>query len=226
MWAKLTQSERETGPQPRDNNRYRLSGLKYWEIIADNLKKRGWSLGWVSVLDCEGRTTWIADAHRDGKRYVVHADEKLTAFLELESAIRACGELVWQVGGGFAKLGVAKPILKFREVEGARRFFLPARPYFHTERRLGGGRSTGKSSRTISAKPVGAWAGSQRLIPRGEQSGLLTRIAATESVTLCVRMKSWQRFWNLKESRVNHSASWDARTSFGVSFESDKKSES
>jgi hypothetical protein len=31
---------------------------------------------------------WIADAHRgDGKRFVVHADEKLTAFLELESAI-------------------------------------------------------------------------------------------------------------------------------------------
>jgi hypothetical protein len=30
----------------------------------------------------------IADAHRgDGKRFVVRADEKLTAFLELESAI-------------------------------------------------------------------------------------------------------------------------------------------
>jgi hypothetical protein len=28
---------------------------------------------------------WIADAHRgDGKRFVVRADEKLTAFLELE----------------------------------------------------------------------------------------------------------------------------------------------
>jgi hypothetical protein len=33
---------------------------------------------------------WIADAHRgDGKRYVVRADEKQTAFLELESAIHA-----------------------------------------------------------------------------------------------------------------------------------------
>jgi hypothetical protein len=31
---------------------------------------------------------WIADAHRDGKRFVVHADKMLTAFLELESAIR------------------------------------------------------------------------------------------------------------------------------------------
>jgi hypothetical protein len=31
---------------------------------------------------------WIVDAHRDnGKRFVVGADEKLTAFLELEAAI-------------------------------------------------------------------------------------------------------------------------------------------
>ena len=28
------------------------------------------------------------------RRFVVHAEEKLTAFVELESAIRACGELV------------------------------------------------------------------------------------------------------------------------------------
>jgi hypothetical protein len=35
-----------------------------------------------------GRTIWIADAHRgDGKRYVVRADAKLTAFLELERAV-------------------------------------------------------------------------------------------------------------------------------------------
>ena len=63
--------------------------MKYWEIIADNLSKAGWSLGWISAVDLEGRTIWIADAHRDdGKRFVVRADEKLTAFLELESAIR------------------------------------------------------------------------------------------------------------------------------------------
>jgi hypothetical protein len=38
---------------------------------------------------------WIADAHRgDGKRFVVRADEKLTAFLELERvtrSIHSCG---------------------------------------------------------------------------------------------------------------------------------------
>ena len=68
--------------------------MKSWEIIAHNLKKHGWSYGYVSVLDSEGRTIWIADAHRDGKRFIVQADEKLTAFLELESVIRSCGELV------------------------------------------------------------------------------------------------------------------------------------
>ena len=29
--------------------------MKYWEIIADNLRKAGWSLGWVSAVDCTGR---------------------------------------------------------------------------------------------------------------------------------------------------------------------------
>jgi hypothetical protein len=67
--------------------------VKYWEIIADNLKKAGWSYGYVSAVDSQGRTIWIADAHGDGKRFIVRADELLTAFLELESAIRACGEL-------------------------------------------------------------------------------------------------------------------------------------
>ena len=41
-----------------------------------------------------GRTIWIADAHRgDGKRFVVRADEKLTAFVELEAAIRAATQI-------------------------------------------------------------------------------------------------------------------------------------
>jgi hypothetical protein len=68
--------------------------VKYWEIIADNLSKAGWSWGCVSAVDSEGRTIWIVDAHRDdGKCLVVRADEKLTAFVELESSICACGEL-------------------------------------------------------------------------------------------------------------------------------------
>jgi hypothetical protein len=43
------------------------------------------SWGCVSSVDCQGRTIWIADAHRDdGRRFVVRADEKLTAFVELK----------------------------------------------------------------------------------------------------------------------------------------------
>jgi hypothetical protein len=59
--------------------------VKYWETVADKLSKAGWSLGWVSAMDSEGRTLWIVDAHRDnGKRFVVRSDEMLSAFLELE----------------------------------------------------------------------------------------------------------------------------------------------
>jgi hypothetical protein len=54
---------------------------------ADNLHKAGWSLGWVSALDLEGRTIWIVDAHGYGKRFIIRADEMLTAFVELERAI-------------------------------------------------------------------------------------------------------------------------------------------
>jgi hypothetical protein len=62
------------------------------------------------VVDCNGRTIWIADAHRDdGKRFVVHAEEKLTAFLELESAIQAGGELPRQAGEIFPNSPDMKP---------------------------------------------------------------------------------------------------------------------
>jgi hypothetical protein len=50
-------------------------------------------LGWVSAIDLDGRTIWIVDAHREGKRFVVHADEILTAFLELEAAIRPATQI-------------------------------------------------------------------------------------------------------------------------------------
>jgi hypothetical protein len=63
--------------------------LKYWELVADKLSKAGWSLGWVSAVDSDGRTIWIVDAHRgDGKRFVARSEEELTAFLQLESATR------------------------------------------------------------------------------------------------------------------------------------------
>jgi hypothetical protein len=81
--------------------------MKYWEIIADNLSKAGWSLGWVSAVNSEGRTIFVADAHPDdGKRYVVHADEKLSAFLELKSVASGLGANDYAVPVQFAALMV------------------------------------------------------------------------------------------------------------------------
>jgi hypothetical protein len=45
----------------------------------------GWSWGCVSAVDREGRTIFIADAHRGDQRFIVRADKKLTAFVKLES---------------------------------------------------------------------------------------------------------------------------------------------
>jgi len=57
------------------------------KIRLSRARARG---GATKIVDFQGRTIWIADAHRgDGQRFIVHADEKLTAFAELESAIRA-----------------------------------------------------------------------------------------------------------------------------------------
>jgi len=63
-------------------------GVKYWETIADNLSEAGWSYGCVSTIDSNRRTIWIVDAHRgDGRRFVVHSDEILSAFVELERQV-------------------------------------------------------------------------------------------------------------------------------------------
>ena len=33
--------------------------VKYWEIIARNIKKRGWSLGYVSAIDSMGERSGL-----------------------------------------------------------------------------------------------------------------------------------------------------------------------
>ena len=64
--------------------------MKYWETIADNLSNAGWSWGCVGAVDSYREQSGLLDAHRDdGNGFVVRADERLTAFLELEVAIRA-----------------------------------------------------------------------------------------------------------------------------------------
>jgi hypothetical protein len=70
-----------SGGERKWHNPVRKSGTG--KFIADNLSKAGWSWSCVSAIE----TIWIADAHRDdGKRFIVRADEKLTAFVELEAA--------------------------------------------------------------------------------------------------------------------------------------------
>jgi len=68
-------------------NYWESSLITTWELGGDGKK-----------IICGFRvfpaTIWITDAHRgDGKRFVVRADENLTAFLELESAVLAYSRL-------------------------------------------------------------------------------------------------------------------------------------
>jgi hypothetical protein len=44
--------------------------MKYWEIIADNLSKAGWSWGYSPEIDSTGRVIYTADAYaRDCRRF-------------------------------------------------------------------------------------------------------------------------------------------------------------
>jgi hypothetical protein len=52
---------------------------KYWEIIADKLHASGCTCGYCRAVTKDG-WRWIVDAHREGRRYIVHSDELLGAF--------------------------------------------------------------------------------------------------------------------------------------------------
>jgi hypothetical protein len=62
--------------------------VKYWEIIADRLHAEGWSYGIAEHFTKHG-VLFCVDAHRDGKRFIVKADDLLTAFLLLEKDVIA-----------------------------------------------------------------------------------------------------------------------------------------
>jgi hypothetical protein len=68
------------------------SGVKYWEEIADQLSKAGWTWGHVRFVR-DGRYIDVVDARCSaGKRHIVWADDKLTAFLELQRALNGAQE--------------------------------------------------------------------------------------------------------------------------------------
>ena len=57
--------------------------MKYREVMADRLHADGWSYGIAEHLTKHG-LLFCVDAHRGGKRFIVKADDLLTAFLSLE----------------------------------------------------------------------------------------------------------------------------------------------
>jgi hypothetical protein len=77
-----------------ESKRDTIRRVKYWEIIADNLKKRGWSLGWVSAIDANGRTIWIIDAHR-----VIRCSAPTDARLRRRQALQYWAPVVVNVMG-------------------------------------------------------------------------------------------------------------------------------
>ena len=55
-------------------------------LKSDKPNAAGWSWGYCRAVTKDG-WRWIVDAHREGRRYIVHSDELLTAFLELEATL-------------------------------------------------------------------------------------------------------------------------------------------
>ena len=63
--------------------------MKHCEIIADNLQKLVGIAAVSQGTDDQGRQFWVVAPEReDVGRFIVHADQELPAFLELESAIQ------------------------------------------------------------------------------------------------------------------------------------------
>jgi hypothetical protein len=59
--------------------------VKYWEIIADKLARRGWSWGLGTIATADGAICFVGDAQRnDGKKFIVRGDDLLSVFVELE----------------------------------------------------------------------------------------------------------------------------------------------
>ncbi len=57
-------------------NVMRANAVKYWVMIAADLTERGWTCGFVSLLNFEGRNMFNVDAGcGDGKRFVVRLDQ-------------------------------------------------------------------------------------------------------------------------------------------------------
>ena len=57
-------------------------------------------IGSTRGLSLRGRSSpRIVDAHRQGKRFIVQADKKLTAFVELKAVIRLMARIIKETAG-------------------------------------------------------------------------------------------------------------------------------
>ena len=117
--------------------------MKYWEIIADNLSNAGWSLGYVSAVDSNGRTIWIADAHL-GRCLYLSPDKPLHFFVDrvFEFSSSSASLNGSESGGGHSPA----------------RFFASSRPaivehQFSGEKKAEPHESTKKSNCSISNRP-------------------------------------------------------------------------
>ena len=52
--------------------------MTYADIHARSLAQAGWSYGFTSYVNGDGRRMIVAHAHRDGVRLIVHAEKFLT----------------------------------------------------------------------------------------------------------------------------------------------------
>ena len=70
--------------------------MKYWELIADQLSRDGWTWGYCSYFgDINGVfcKVWMVDAYRtNGPHFIVHADDILAAFDEMGRQCKAALE--------------------------------------------------------------------------------------------------------------------------------------
>lgn len=62
--------------------------IAYWELIADEIKADGWSVGWVRAW-VGNALLWSVDANKgDGRRFIAQAEELAVAMLELQRLFR------------------------------------------------------------------------------------------------------------------------------------------
>ena len=71
-----------------------MSDRTFSEVIADELRPAGYSMGVVGYLDGQGRSMWAADANRPGEddRYIARADSEQGAWVALKG-------MVWEGDG-------------------------------------------------------------------------------------------------------------------------------